>query len=423
MKTSDTTRRSGARLLGGGLVVVFLLTGCVDTRSANKAIIEDPGDPGWTLEFDGTFEEGIGRIDGGIAQPALSALSVRSWARVWSRDSSELAVTVLYTGTPVRNRFAAARLLRRFFQIVGWEWTSEFEDVPGSVTFEVAGDSGTDVWVHGGNNAFLFVIRAEGVSHELIGEVFERQLAVLPEYDPFDSIRPGVTAIFGVGMLSALAYGIWVHRDRRQRLEGVDIEVFGSTSRFRRRDRLMPLDVLGAVEGAAAVRPTSPDRAHNTWPWVVSGTLAGLTIHAAFDVGSSLVLALLGAVLGWIAATALEKSLARAATSIRGGPRKAVGVTHSHLFVVSRSAAGMPGARLVASVPLAEIEGVRVESGRWWSRNVWFRLTDGRSWKFRIGTAEWRRFRPTIPGLIWRASGDADRVYPRVTTGAAGRGM
>jgi hypothetical protein len=418
-----TTRRRGVRLLGGGLIVVFLLTGCVDTRSANKAIIEDPGEPGWTLAFDGTFEEGIGQIDGGIGQPELSALSVRSWARVWHKDSSELAVTVLYTGAPVRNRFAAARVLRRFFQILGWEWTSEFEDVPGSVTFELAGDSGTDVWVHGGNNAFLFVIRSEGVSHELIGEVFERQLAVLPEYDPFDSIRPGVTAIFGVGVLSALAYGIWVHRDRRRRLEGVEIEVFGSTGRFRRHDRLAPLDDPGAVEGAAVVRPTSPDRAHNMWPWAVSGALAGLTVHAAFDAGSSLVLALLGAVLGWIAAAALDRRLARAATSIRGRPRKAIGVTHSHLFVVSRSAAGMRGARLISSIPLAEIEGVRVENGRWWSRNVWFRLTDGRSWKFRMGTAEWRRFRPTIPGMIWRASGDGDRIPPRVTTGAAGQGM
>lgn len=106
-------------------------------------------------------------------------------------------------------------------------WTREFEEVAGaSVTLEAATDSGVKKWVYGANRAYVFGIGFDGVSHELVGEIFDAQMASLPDFDPFDSIRPGVAVTYVVIMLLAFGYGVRMHRDRQRLLEGTRVEVF-----------------------------------------------------------------------------------------------------------------------------------------------------------------------------------------------------
>lgn len=228
MALTTVDRSLRARLLAGLLLVSALLSGCVETRQPSREVIEDLGEPGWALVFEGTLEDALAGDNADLVRPNLSVLpSVSGWIHVWTKESARLAMGVFYTGDEVANPLAGARRLRRTMEEWRLTWTREFEDVAGaSVTLEVTTESGVKKWVYGANRAYVFAIGYEGVSPELIGEVFDTQIAALPDFDPFDSIRPGVTVTYLVVMVLALAYGVRTHRDRLRQLEGTKVEVF-----------------------------------------------------------------------------------------------------------------------------------------------------------------------------------------------------
>jgi hypothetical protein len=212
-----------------------LLAGCAETRQPSREIIEDLGEPGWVLVFEGTLDDALvganadlvgGNADG--FRPHFSVLpSVQGWVHIWQKDSARVAVGLFYTGDYVANPLAGARRLRRTMEEWRMVWTREFEDVAGaSVTLEVATDSGVKKWVYGANRAYVFGIGFEGVSREFVGEVFDSQIASLPDFNPFDSIRPGVAATYFLGMVLAFGYGVRLHRRRSLRLAGSQVEVF-----------------------------------------------------------------------------------------------------------------------------------------------------------------------------------------------------
>jgi hypothetical protein len=205
-----------------------LLAGCAETRQPSREVIEDLGEPGWVLVFEGTLDDALVGANADLVRPNFSVLpSVSGWVHIWEKGSARVAVGLFYTGNEVANPLAGARRLRRTMEEWRLIWTREFEDVAGaSVTLEVATDSGVKNWVYGANRAYVFGIGFDGVSHEFVGEIFDAQLTSLPDFDPFDSIRPGVTVTYLVVMLLAFSYGVRMHRDRQRRLEGTRVEVF-----------------------------------------------------------------------------------------------------------------------------------------------------------------------------------------------------
>lgn len=211
-----------------GLVAVSaVLSGCVEARQPSREIIADPGEPGWNLAFEGRLEDALVEVDGDLIRPNFSVLpAISGWIRVWEKDSARLAVGLFYTSNDIANRLAGARRLRRTIEEQNKVWTWEFDDTPGAVTLELETDSGLRKWVYGANRAFVFGIGFEGVPRELIGQVFEAQIAAIPDFNPFDSIRPGVAVTYLVGMLLALGYGLRMHRERVRQLDGTKVEVF-----------------------------------------------------------------------------------------------------------------------------------------------------------------------------------------------------
>jgi hypothetical protein len=205
-----------------------LLAGCAETRQPSREIIEDLGEPGWVLVSEGTLDDALVGANADLVRPNFSVLpSVQGWVHIWEKDSARVAVGLFYTGNELANPLAGARRLRRTMEVWRMVWTREFEDVASaSVTLEVATDSGLREWVYGANRAYVSGIGFEGVSHEFVGGIFDAQLATLPDFDPFDSIRPGVTVTYLVVMLLAFAYGVRMHRDRLRQLEGTTVEVF-----------------------------------------------------------------------------------------------------------------------------------------------------------------------------------------------------
>lgn len=227
MNIAITARGNGVRLVVGLVAASSILSGCVEARQSSREIVDDPGEPGWDLVFEGTLDEALVGVDGDLVRPNFSVLpSISGWIRVWEKDSARVAVGLFYTANEIANPLAGARRLRRTIEERNMVWTWEFEDVPGAVTLEVETDSGVKKWVYGANRAFVFGIGFEGVSHEFVGRLFEAQISTLPEFDPFDSIRPGVTATYLLVMLLGLAYGVKMHRERVRRLEGATVEVF-----------------------------------------------------------------------------------------------------------------------------------------------------------------------------------------------------
>jgi hypothetical protein len=210
---------------------------------------------------------------------------------------------------------------------------------------------------------------------------------------------------------------------------------------------------IGPVRAAVSTRPVAPDRARNRWAWVVGGAFGGLTVHAAFDFGRSRLLAVAGCVIGFLIDKGLEWRLIRGASHDPAARRKTLALTGSHLAVLAGRVVGR-SPDVVAAVPLAHIESIRVENvGRRWKRavgfatvavifisefvkishnqillgaifgtvvvalagvattsDVWVRLSDGRQWKFNVPATEWLEFYPLVPGMKWRGSGDATRL-------------
>jgi hypothetical protein len=180
------------------------------------------------LVSEGTLDDALAGANADLVRPNFSVLpSVQGWVHVWQKDSARVAVGLFYTGDEVANPLAGARRLRRTMEEWRLTWTREFEEVASaSVTLEVATDSGVKKWVYGANRAYVFGIGFEGVSPELVGEIFDAQIASLPDFDPFDSIRPGVAATYLVGMVLAFGYGVRLHRRRSLRLAESRVEVF-----------------------------------------------------------------------------------------------------------------------------------------------------------------------------------------------------
>jgi len=208
-------------------VLVLGVSGCVDTRSPSKEIVDEPGLPGWSLEFEGRLAEAVATYGRPLFHEGFSVLGAAGeWVRVWEREGDRLSVGLFYTSEEVANRLAGARVLRRTMEIRHWTWTWEYEDVPGAVALDRPGDDGVDTWVYGANHAFVFGIGWDGgVTHAEIGQVFEAQMTALPPFDPFDSIRPGVTVAYLAAM--ALAFGLGIRR-HAERVGALDprVEVF-----------------------------------------------------------------------------------------------------------------------------------------------------------------------------------------------------
>lgn len=222
---------SSLRLLVRPILVaalLFVLPGCVDTRSPSKEIVDEPGMPGWDLIFEGRLAESIAEFGRPLFHEDFAVLgSAGEWVRVWERDGSRISVGLFYTSHEVGNRLAGARILRRTIETRHWTWTWEYDDFPGAVTLERPGEDGVGKWVYGANRAFVFGIGWDGpVTHDEIGRVFEAQMAVLPPFDPFDSIRPGVTVSYLVVMALAFGYGLKRHRARSRSAEATSVEVF-----------------------------------------------------------------------------------------------------------------------------------------------------------------------------------------------------
>jgi len=214
------------------------------------------------------------------------------------------------------------------------------------------------------------------------------------------------------------------------------------------------LSDIGPVRAAVPTRAVTPDRARNRLPWVVGGAFGGLAVHASFAWGRSRLLAAAGCVIGFAIARLLEWRLIRQASRNSARGRKALALTDSRLAVVAGRVIGGRAPRVVDSVPLGDIESIRVENvGRRWKRavgfavvavvfvsefvvisqnllllgaifgavlialvgvattsDVWVRLSDGRQWKFNVPAADWLDFYPAIPGFKWRGSGDGTRL-------------
>lgn len=221
-----STTRPIVRLLALG-AILLVLPGCVDTRSPSKEIVDEPGLVGWDLVWEGRLAEAVSEFGRPLFHGDFAVLGAAGeWVRVWERDGDRIAVGLFYTSAEVANRLAGARVLRRTMEIRHFTWTWEYDDVPGAVTLERPGEDGVDKWVYGANHAFVFGIGWQGdVSHDEIGEVFEAQMAVLPPFDPFDSIRPGVTVSYLVVMTLAFAFGLRRHQDRRNEADP-RVEVF-----------------------------------------------------------------------------------------------------------------------------------------------------------------------------------------------------
>jgi len=221
-----STTRPIVRLLAVG-AMLLVLPGCVDTRSPSKEIVDELGPAGWDLVWEGRLAGAVSEFGRPLFHADFAVLGAAGeWVRVWERDGDRIAVGLFYTSAEVANRLAGARVLRRTMEIRHFTWTWEYEDVPGAVTLERPGEDGVDKWVYGANRAFVFGIGWQGdVSHDEIGEVFEAQMAVLPPFDPFDSIRPGVTVSYLVVMTLAFALGLRRHQDRRNEADS-RVEVF-----------------------------------------------------------------------------------------------------------------------------------------------------------------------------------------------------
>lgn len=222
-----STAGDPARALVGALLLLILLPGCVDTRSPSKEIVDEPGLAGWELVWEGRLAEAVSQFGRPLFHEDFAVLGAAGeWVRVWQRDGDLISVGLFYTSGEVGNRLAGARLLRRTMEIRHFEWTWEYEDVPGAVTMERPGENGVDKWVYGANRAFVFGIGWQGdVAHDEIGRVFEAQMAVLPPFDPFDSIRPGVALSYLLVMALAFGFGLKRHRDRRMEMDA-RVEVF-----------------------------------------------------------------------------------------------------------------------------------------------------------------------------------------------------
>ena len=207
--------------------MVLAVSGCVDTRSPSKEIVDEPGLSGWTLEFEGRLADAYAEYGRPLFHESFAILGAAGeWVRVWEKGGDRISVGLFYTSEEVANRLAGARVLRRTIEIRHWTWTWEYEDVPGAVALERPGDDGVDTWVYGANRAYVFGIGWEGaVTHEEIGRVFEAQMTVLPPFDPFDSIRPGVTVAYLTVMTLAFAFGLRRHNERVRSVD-TRVEVF-----------------------------------------------------------------------------------------------------------------------------------------------------------------------------------------------------
>ena len=207
--------------------VLLMVSGCVDTRSPSKEIVDEPGLTGWTLEFDGLLADAVSRYGRPLFHEGFAVLGAAGeWVRVWEKDGDRISLGLFYTSEEVANRLAGARVLRRTMEIRHWTWTWEYEDVPGAVALDRPGDTGVDTWVYGANHAYVFGIGWQGdITHQEIGRVFEAQMTVLPPFDPFDSIRPGVTVAYLAAMTLAFAFGLRRHAERVRELDP-RVEVF-----------------------------------------------------------------------------------------------------------------------------------------------------------------------------------------------------
>jgi hypothetical protein len=206
---------------------LLALSACVDTRSPSKEIVDELGLPGWTVEFEGRLADAIAEYGRPLFHESFAVLGAAGeWVRVWEKDGDRISVGLFYTSEEVRNRLAGARVLRRTIEIRHWTWTWEYEDVPGAVALDRPGDDGVDTWVYGANHAYVFGIGWEGgVTHGEIGTIFEAQMTALPPFNPFDSIRPGVTVAYLAAMTLAFALGLRRHSERLRSLDP-RVEVF-----------------------------------------------------------------------------------------------------------------------------------------------------------------------------------------------------
>ena len=211
---------------------------------------------------------------------------------------------------------------------------------------------------------------------------------------------------------------------------------------------------LGVLRAAVPIKTAAPDRIHNNWAWLVGGLLAGLAVHTVFDIWSSRLLAVGGALIALIVGDALERTLIHRSAPYPRGGRKAFGVTDSHFLVFRRPGIGGRALHVIAAVPSDDVNTIRVDNGGWdWLRwlltfsvlgalvisefllfspdlilvgaivvgllaavigstvtsSVWVSLGDGRQWKFRVRSADWYQFHSMIPGFKWRGSGDGMR--------------
>lgn len=211
----------------------------------------------------------------------------------------------------------------------------------------------------------------------------------------------------------------------------------------------MSLDI-GSVRVAVPARSVTPDRSRNRWPWVVGGAFGGLAVHSSFAWGRSRLLAVAGCVIGFLIAKTLEWRLIRKASRGSVGGRKTLVLTPTHLAIIHGRVIGGRDPEPVATVPIDEVESIRVENvGRRWKRalgfatvavvfvsefvvisqnvlllgaifsavvialvgvattsDVWIRVRDGSQWKINVPAADWLDFYPLVPGFKWRGSGD-----------------
>ena len=208
--------------------------------------------------------------------------------------------------------------------------------------------------------------------------------------------------------------------------------------------------IAGRVLAAVPARSVTPDRARNRWPWVVGGAFGGLAVHTSFAWGRSRLLAVAGCVVGFAITKVLEWRMIRTASGSPVTGRKTLVLTPTHLAIVPGRVIGDRTADPVATVPITEVDSIRVENvGRRWKRavgfatvavvfvsefvvisqnvlllgaifaaviialvgvattsDVWIRITGGRQWKVNVPASDWLDFYPLVPGFKWRGSGD-----------------